>query len=621
MVAFLDLAAVLAGFLIVGLWFDPAPDRVTLLVSGSFAAVTFVAAVAWRGLDPLEATVLHLEEMQRAVKCMALAALVTAAAAALIPWAHPGALPLIAACALATVLVILERRLVIGVLGRLHHRVSADTRVLIYGSGPSGQLLMKKLLQSRDLHRAVVGFVDDYAQVGQEITCRVSQFRGSSQGVPILGREADLSRLVDEFEIDEMLVTTSAADMNRVRELSAARAGLRVAFLPDLVGLRADQLEVQEVGALPLLQPVEISKGPGYHVVKRALDLAVSAALLIAFLPLWTVIAVAIRLDSSGPIIFRQKRVGLDGRLFTLFKFRTLRLDSDPYARSQSVRDTRATRIGRLLRVSGLDEIPQLLNILRGEMSLVGPRPEMPFIADEYTPLQRLRLTAKPGVTGVWQLSPDREGSAIHDNIEYDLYYIRSRSILLDILILFETVFFTLDLLVAAMQEAARQGQPSSVGSEASSAGAGPSAVGGPRGGRLLLLLDQRRDHGAMASWQRDLADAVRLAGASDSVLEVLAARSNVPVLNEILHGGSFDPPPASGRVRFIPYEAKGGVEAAIRDAGAVATEVPVLEDLVRRLGVPLVQLRGDPDGPRVGRDLTEAVLLAKGALAGVPTH
>jgi len=125
-----------------------------------------------------------------------------------------------------------------------------------------------------------------------------------------------------------------------------------------------------------------------------------------------------------------------------MFKFRTMRLDVDPYATAPTKRDDpRITHVGRFVRLGGIDELPQLINVLRGEMSLVGPRPEMPFIVERYGPLEHLRLGAKPGVTGIWQLSPDRH-TEIHENIEYDLYYLRHQSLLLDALIILETAFF-----------------------------------------------------------------------------------------------------------------------------------------------------------------------------------
>jgi lipopolysaccharide/colanic/teichoic acid biosynthesis glycosyltransferase len=148
----------------------------------------------------------------------------------------------------------------------------------------------------------------------------------------------------------------------------------------------------------------------------------------------------AIKMESPGPIIFKQKRVGLNGRQFSMYKFRSMFIDAPKYAKTPSnPRDPRITHVGRWLRRTSLDELPQIFNVWRGDMSCVGPRPEMPFIVETYTPLQRQRLEAKPGITGVWQISAVR-GEPIHQNIEYDLFYLENRSILLDLAIIIKTV-------------------------------------------------------------------------------------------------------------------------------------------------------------------------------------
>ena len=135
-----------------------------------------------------------------------------------------------------------------------------------------------------------------------------------------------------------------------------------------------------------------------------------------------------------------------------MYKFRTMRVTSDAYALSPAGDDDpRITRIGRLLRMGGLDELPQLVNVLKGDMSLVGPRPEMPFIVQRYSALERQRLRVRPGITGLWQLSPDRH-TQIHENIEYDLYYVSNRSLLLDAIILLETLLFTVAVMFRALR-------------------------------------------------------------------------------------------------------------------------------------------------------------------------
>jgi len=181
-----------------------------------------------------------------------------------------------------------------------------------------------------------------------------------------------------------------------------------------------------------------------YEAGKRVLDVALSSIALIVLSPICLMIAMLIKMDSSGPVLFIQNRVGLNGRIFRIFKFRSMYADSGQYEPSPtSSLDPRLTRVGRLLRRLSLDELPQLVNVIRGDMSLVGPRPEMPFIVQGYDPAQRKRLSVMPGITGLWQLSADR-AFPIHENLEYDLYYVRNRGIFMDVAILIHTLLFAM---------------------------------------------------------------------------------------------------------------------------------------------------------------------------------
>ena len=174
--------------------------------------------------------------------------------------------------------------------------------------------------------------------------------------------------------------------------------------------------------------------------IKRVVDLALCIPGLVLALPVFLVTSVAIKLDSDGPVFFRQNRIGKNGRVFRLWKFRSMRQDAPRYERSPlSDADPRLTRVGRFIRRFSIDELPQLINVLCGEMSLVGPRPEMPFIVDQYGPFERRRLLVPPGITGLWQISPAR-ALPIHQNMTYDLYYIYRQNMFLDFAILLRTV-------------------------------------------------------------------------------------------------------------------------------------------------------------------------------------
>jgi lipopolysaccharide/colanic/teichoic acid biosynthesis glycosyltransferase len=174
-----------------------------------------------------------------------------------------------------------------------------------------------------------------------------------------------------------------------------------------------------------------------YLAFKRAVDVIV-AIIVFALVALPMVVIVVAVLFSGSSVLFRQTRIGEGGRRFTMYKFRTMSTDANPYATKPVKTARHVTRVGRILRASGLDELPQLWNILRGDMSLVGPRPEMPFIVMSYDQVHRLRLQARPGLTGLWQISTMRL-QPIHDGIEYDLFYLSNRSLAFDLWILYRT--------------------------------------------------------------------------------------------------------------------------------------------------------------------------------------
>jgi lipopolysaccharide/colanic/teichoic acid biosynthesis glycosyltransferase len=175
-------------------------------------------------------------------------------------------------------------------------------------------------------------------------------------------------------------------------------------------------------------------------LVKRVCDVTGALFLMALLLPLFLVVAILIKLDSPGPILFRHYRIGKGEKRFLLWKFRSMRTDVPGYEASpRSVVDPRLTRVGRLIRRLSVDELPQLVNVIKGDMSLVGPRPEMPFIVARYYSAHRKRLVARPGITGLWQISPAR-AFPIHENLQYDLHYIRNQNLFLDCAIMLRTI-------------------------------------------------------------------------------------------------------------------------------------------------------------------------------------
>jgi lipopolysaccharide/colanic/teichoic acid biosynthesis glycosyltransferase len=224
----------------------------------------------------------------------------------------------------------------------------------------------------------------------------------------------------------------------------AFASGAKVSFVPNYSLPGEASVDHVDIDGLLLSSVGKIDTRPGYEFVKHVLDKCFAMLLLVLLSPLLIVIAILIRHDSPGPALFSQQRVGMNGRTFNLYKFRTMLVEAPAYDYSpKDSGDPRITRIGRYLRRTSLDELPQLLNVLKGEMSLVGPRPEMPFIVKNYTPMHRQRLRVRPGLTGLWQLSADR-AYLIHENVEYDFYYIKNRNLFMDLAVLIHTFFFAM---------------------------------------------------------------------------------------------------------------------------------------------------------------------------------
>jgi lipopolysaccharide/colanic/teichoic acid biosynthesis glycosyltransferase len=204
--------------------------------------------------------------------------------------------------------------------------------------------------------------------------------------------------------------------------------------------------ESHRFAALILRSRPSARYGQRYEVIKAIIDRLLGFAGIVFCLPLFAALAVLIKCDSKGPVFFKQKRVGRNGRIFTLWKFRTMHASSQAYAVKPGSDDYPSiTRVGAVLRRRGLDELPQLLCVLVGNMSLVGPRPEMPFIVETYTAQQRARLGVVPGITGFWQVAGPKH-EPIHANLQYDLHYIQNRSLQFDVWILLQTFRILLGL-------------------------------------------------------------------------------------------------------------------------------------------------------------------------------
>lgn len=315
-------------------------------------------------------------------------------------------------------------------------------RILIYGCGELGQNLFRAIENSPKLGIVPVGFIDDDPNKCGTV-CRSSGFSRTFRTLRVLGTREDIIKLKIQYKIDEAIIAISDMDREDIIEIInyIKNLNIKVSFVPNLYKLFVHRVKIDQIGQIPVVSEFE-GYARYYPYLKRFVDILIASFLIIVFSPLFLVIALWIKNDSKGPVFFKQDRVGKEGELFKIFKFRSMTVESDPYAvNPHNTSDSRVTKVGRFLRKTSLDELPQLINVLKGEMSVVGPRPEMKFIVDGYTEIHRERLKVLPGITGLWQLSGDRE-LAIHENMDYDLYYIRNMSFFLDLAILLETLIF-----------------------------------------------------------------------------------------------------------------------------------------------------------------------------------
>lgn len=345
---------------------------------------------------------------------------------------------------IADVVFLIGWRLVYRVVRRLgRERLSGPRQVLIVGAGVIGQRTAETIIENEWAGLHLVGFVDDDTQKQQQ----------AGPELPVWGTLAETEAIVQELHIDEVILALPLSAYAKVVQLSQdlQKHAVNVRVIPDYFSVAMFRASVEDVGGMPLINLRAPALNDYERFVKRIFDLIVGGLTLLVMLPIMLVISILIRLDSPGQVIYRQQRVGENGRLFWMLKFRTMVSDADERL-SEVIHegedgvidfkrpdDPRVTQIGRFLRRTSLDELPQLFNVLKGEMSLVGPRPELPWLVDRYELWQRKRFAVPQGMTGWWQIN-GRSNRHMHLSTQDDLYYIQNYSLLLDLRILFKTV-------------------------------------------------------------------------------------------------------------------------------------------------------------------------------------
>lgn len=419
----------------------PYPMREAAAVSLSvslFAVLLLHRDGAYRGSSVL----LQIRETERAIRIPIQSVLVMLPFSFLLNLTFSW-IDFIIALILIPVLLILQKHAFAAVIRALRVRGRGIDRVIVYGIGATDKRILSALSRSLRLGLYPVAVIDDNPELDGEWMHEMGYRRCRS--VPVQ-RGPITSALLISCECRTLIVALPNLSSEQIATAvdAANQAGSRVLFLsaPELQEHKwTESIEIDGLSLTPMLESFE--RWP-YSIAKRMVDLIGSSLLLVLFAPLLFLIALFIRLDSPGPALFVQNRVGRKGELFKMYKFRSMHKGTPQYELSPTTPfDPRITGIGRFLRKCSLDELPQLMNVLLGDMSLVGPRPEMPFIVQVYTSEQRQRLQVIPGITGLWQLSADR-AFLIHENIQYDLYYIRNRGFFMDIAILIHTLFFAM---------------------------------------------------------------------------------------------------------------------------------------------------------------------------------
>lgn len=311
------------------------------------------------------------------------------------------------------------------------------SRTLIIGAGEIGIRIAKELQGFPKLGYKIIGFIDnDPEKLDKEIN-----------GFKVLGSDENLKNIIESESIEEIIISIPPTSHKAIYELllQLKDTDITLKIVPDLLEVVIGKVKIRNVEEIPL---IELATDPIYgwpRIIKRTLDVAVSLIALIILAIPTLIVMLLVKLDSSGPIFFKQERIGKRGQPFNIYKFRSMVEDAEKHTGPvwTEENDHRITGIGNILRKTSLDEIPQLWCILKGDMSLVGPRPEREFFVQKHTELQNERLLVKPGITGLAQVN-GRYHLTIHEKAKYDLFYIRNYSLVLDIKILLKTIIVVL---------------------------------------------------------------------------------------------------------------------------------------------------------------------------------
>lgn len=346
---------------------------------------------------------------------------------------------LLIAFLMITLMLVFEKILIRTWQARLRTKGFLLRKVLIVGIGKQAQDYYKIITHKKALGYVPVGFLVEDASTIPE-----SFFAPEH----IVGTTAEIARIIREKLVDEVVIALPSESRQNIVDviIHCEKEIVNFRILPDLVEILISKMKIDEIEGIPFVGIQETPLLSWWYFVKRWFDIVLSGLGLVALSPFLVLIALLVKINSPGPILYKQERMGLDGKIFNMYKFRTMRVDAEqktgPVWASQD--DNRRTRIGTFLRKLNLDELPQLYNVLRGDMSLVGPRPERPYFVDQFKhniPHYMSRHRVKSGITGWAQVNGLRGNTSLEARVQYDLYYIENWSLLLDIKILLMTFF------------------------------------------------------------------------------------------------------------------------------------------------------------------------------------
>ncbi len=342
---------------------------------------------------------------------------------------------------------------------------------LIVGTNAEAEQTIRELQERRDLGYRVVGIVaaEDFKVQGSRFKVQTHDSRlttHDSKEVPIVGTLNDLPEIIRELEIQEVIITDNQIPSEKLFEAMmhiGRKQKVEFRLAPSLFNFLPQKTSVEQIGVLPMVRLFREPLSDAERFIKRTSDILISGVTLVLLSPVWFLIALFIKSDSSGAILFKQERVGMDGRKFLCYKFRTMKADADETVHRETYRkniegsseanagddekpvfgkvknDARITKAGKFLRRTSLDELPQFLNVLKGEMSVVGARPPIPYEVENYEIWHRKRLDMKPGITGLWQVS-GRNRLTFDEMVKIDLFYIENWSLWLDLKIILLTL-------------------------------------------------------------------------------------------------------------------------------------------------------------------------------------